>query len=205
MANETVKDRLISFIKFKGLNKNRFEELCGLSKRYVSNISVSIQPDKIKKISLVFPELNTGWLLSGEGEMLKKDVYPPDVLIEDDNKAPLKRILQLLSEEDISLEEFAKSVNSHAYLFNNALKWPVNKSTFLLSNDSSIRGWVDSFCDVFPQYSKLWILFGKGDKYSFVVKGINEINQRISDIELRQKEEKDTLLGILNHLIKESK
>ena len=68
---ETVKDRLIQFIEYLGLSKNRFEEVCGLSKRYVSNISVSIQPDKIKKISLNFPQLNTGWLLTGEGSMLK--------------------------------------------------------------------------------------------------------------------------------------
>ena len=68
---ETVKDRLVHFIEYLGLSKNRFEEVCGLSKRYVSNISVSIQPDKIKKISLNFPQLNTGWLLTGEGSMLK--------------------------------------------------------------------------------------------------------------------------------------
>jgi hypothetical protein len=204
MENETVKDRLISFIKFKGLNKNKFEALCGLSKRYVSNISVSIQPDKIKKISLTFPELNTGWLLSGEGEMLKEDVYLPDVLMEDDHKAPLKRILQLLSEEGISLEEFAQAVNSHDYLFKNALKWPFNTSDLLLGNDSAIRGWVASFCEMFPQYSKLWILLGKGDKYTFFAKGISEINQRISEIEVQQKEDKKTLLGILNHFIKDN-
>lgn len=69
----SVKERLISFIEYKHLSKNKFEELCGLSKRYVSNISQSIQPDKIKKISLVFPELNMGWLLTGEGEMLVKE------------------------------------------------------------------------------------------------------------------------------------
>lgn len=68
--DSTVKQRLIHFIEYKGLSKNKFEELCGLSKRYVSNISVSIQPDKAKKISLMFPELNMGWVLSGEGEMI---------------------------------------------------------------------------------------------------------------------------------------
>lgn len=70
---ETVKDRLIKFIKHSGLSKNRFEEICGLSKRYVSNISKSIQPDKLKKISNHFPELNTGWLMTGEGEMIRDD------------------------------------------------------------------------------------------------------------------------------------
>ena len=65
-----VKERLISFIEYKGLSKNKFEQICGFSKRYVSNISVSLQPDKIERISLSFPDLNIGWLLTGEGEMI---------------------------------------------------------------------------------------------------------------------------------------
>ena len=32
---------------------------------------VSIQPDRLKSIAICFPELNTGWLITGEGEMLK--------------------------------------------------------------------------------------------------------------------------------------
>lgn len=31
----------------------------------------SIQPDKISNIAAVYPDLNTGWLLTGEGEMLR--------------------------------------------------------------------------------------------------------------------------------------
>lgn len=67
----TVKERLISFISFLGLSKNAFENACGLSTRYVSNISSSITPQKLKQISLKYPQLNTAWLLTGEGEMLK--------------------------------------------------------------------------------------------------------------------------------------
>lgn len=73
----TVKDRVILFIEYKGISKNAFEKACGLSTRYVSNMRQSIQPDKIKKIALAFPELNTGWLLTGEGEMLKGEALPP--------------------------------------------------------------------------------------------------------------------------------
>lgn len=69
--SKNVKERLLYFIAAQGLSKNAFEVKCGLSKRYVSNISVSISPTTIKKISLQFPLLNTGWLLTGEGEMLK--------------------------------------------------------------------------------------------------------------------------------------
>ena len=61
-----VKERLICFIRSKNISKNKFEIDCGLSKRYVSNIRVSIQPYVIEKISLIFPELNVGWLLTSK-------------------------------------------------------------------------------------------------------------------------------------------
>ena len=71
--NTTVKERLIAFIESKGLTKNKFETKCGLSRRYVSNISQSISPAVSERISLVFPELNMGWVLTGKGEMLNTE------------------------------------------------------------------------------------------------------------------------------------
>ena len=71
--NTTVKERLIAFIESKGLTKNKFETKCGLSRRYVSNISQSISPSVSERISLVFPELNMGWVLTGKGEMLNTE------------------------------------------------------------------------------------------------------------------------------------
>lgn len=67
-----VKERLIAFINYLGMSKNAFENACGLSTRYVSNISASVSPDKLKQISLKFPELNVEWLLTGQGDMLRK-------------------------------------------------------------------------------------------------------------------------------------
>lgn len=69
----TVKERLKEFIEHKGISIRSFESTCGLSYGYVGNMRQSIQPDKVKKIAHYFPDLNTGWLLSGEGEMLKSD------------------------------------------------------------------------------------------------------------------------------------
>lgn len=68
----SVKERLVYYIKFKGISVNRFEKTCSLSTGYVKNMRVSIQPSKIKNIAHSFPDLNTGWLLTGEGEMLKE-------------------------------------------------------------------------------------------------------------------------------------
>lgn len=76
--DSNVKERLLAFIKFKGISKNRFETMCGLSKRYVSNISQSISPEVTKKISLTFPELDMGWVLTGEGDMLSVTTSTPD-------------------------------------------------------------------------------------------------------------------------------
>lgn len=67
----SVKQRLIEFIKQKQISVNSFEKSVGLSTGYVKNISKSIQPEKVQRISQIYPDLNTGWLLTGEGEMLK--------------------------------------------------------------------------------------------------------------------------------------
>lgn len=69
----SVKQRLILFLEYKNITKNKFEKLCGLSTGYIKNMRVSIQPEKIRNIAAIFPDFNTGWLLTGEGEMLKKN------------------------------------------------------------------------------------------------------------------------------------
>ena len=69
----SVKDRLKTFIQYKNLSIRQFTIMIGVSEGYVANIRSSIQPDKINSIAKCFPELNTGWLLTGEGSMLKTD------------------------------------------------------------------------------------------------------------------------------------
>lgn len=67
----SVKDRLKKFIAYKGVSVRKFEGMVGMSYGYVNNMRVSMQPDKVMNIASVFPELNTGWLLTGDGSMLK--------------------------------------------------------------------------------------------------------------------------------------
>lgn len=67
----SVKERLIDFIKSKGLTVQKFEGLCGLSNGYVSSIRKSIGTSKLEIVLAQFPDLNRDWLLYGEGDMLK--------------------------------------------------------------------------------------------------------------------------------------
>lgn len=69
----TVKDRLLRFIKEISITVAEFERAIGVSGGYVSNISRSIQPDKLEKISNLYPNLNLEWLLVEKGPMLKND------------------------------------------------------------------------------------------------------------------------------------
>lgn len=66
-----IKERFAEFIQYKGLSRRKFQDKIGVSNSYIQNISNSIGKEVLNRLSIQFPELNTGWLLTGEGEMLK--------------------------------------------------------------------------------------------------------------------------------------
>lgn len=66
----SVKERLIKFLEVKKISKSEFGRRIGVSPAFITSMRQSMQPDKVKRIALEFPELNTAWLLTGEGEML---------------------------------------------------------------------------------------------------------------------------------------
>lgn len=68
----TINQRIKEFCKFKKISISAFEKQCNLSNGYVNGISRGIGSEKIKTISLSFPELNTEWLLTGMGEMIRE-------------------------------------------------------------------------------------------------------------------------------------
>lgn len=68
-----VKKRLIEYLNYKDIGQNKFALSCGLSSGFVSNITVSIKLSTLLRISKHYPDLNTTWILTGEGEMILKD------------------------------------------------------------------------------------------------------------------------------------
>lgn len=67
---ETVKERLASYLKSKKISQSEFGRTIGVSSAYVSSIRKSIDKDKLRLIQEAYPDLNQDWLLYGEGEML---------------------------------------------------------------------------------------------------------------------------------------
>lgn len=71
MNNETIQDRLRLFLADKKLTVKDFENKCNLSNSTAARLTSKTRRKTIASISNAFPDLNTDWLLYGEGEMLK--------------------------------------------------------------------------------------------------------------------------------------
>jgi len=67
-----MKERILQFIEYKRLSKNKFYKETGLSNGILDKQG-GISSDSLEKIYYVYPEINLDWLLTGKGEMLKKE------------------------------------------------------------------------------------------------------------------------------------
>lgn len=67
------KDRLLQFLKYAEMGQTAFENKVGWSRGHISKIKGAVGSDMIAKIAESFPELNIDWLITGKGNMLKKE------------------------------------------------------------------------------------------------------------------------------------
>lgn len=68
------KERIKEFISYIGMNNSAFEKSLNLSNGYINSMRKGLGYDKLEQISIAYPELNMGWLLTGEGEMLRPPI-----------------------------------------------------------------------------------------------------------------------------------
>ena len=64
------KDRLLEFLRYKGMGQQKFEISIGMSNGWANKVGDSIRENTLKKINEVYPELNIAWLKTGIGTML---------------------------------------------------------------------------------------------------------------------------------------
>lgn len=67
----TIQDRLNEFLAAKRMTNKAFEDMCGLSNGASVKFGANIRRKTIDRVSNAFPDLNTDWLVYGEGEMLR--------------------------------------------------------------------------------------------------------------------------------------
>jgi len=70
----TIQERLKLFLQEKGLSFKQFELACGLGNGTAARISEKTRETIVIRISNAFPGLNTSWLMTGEGEMLRHTI-----------------------------------------------------------------------------------------------------------------------------------
>lgn len=70
---QSVKERIIIFIKKMRISIKSFERQAGLANGYVNHLRRSPTTEKLENIIRAFPNLNKDWLLTGEGEMLNQE------------------------------------------------------------------------------------------------------------------------------------
>lgn len=116
------KDRLLEFLRYKGLGQQKFEISIGMSNGWANKVGDSIRENTLKKISEVYPELNIAWLKSGVGVMLNngeseetlytpKEEHPKERNQKDTTEDTAKMVLLLpVSAQGGSLNDFVVSV-----------------------------------------------------------------------------------------------
>ena len=77
---ESIKDRIIKFIRYRGLRVKQFENICGLSNGYINSMRKGFGREKLENVLSMFPELNRDWIVYGEGEMLKPNAQSHTII-----------------------------------------------------------------------------------------------------------------------------
>ena len=70
---QTVKDRILIYIKETNSSQSKFEKSAGLSNGYINNLKSSPSTKILQKIISSNPSLNKDWLITGEGDMISEN------------------------------------------------------------------------------------------------------------------------------------
>lgn len=88
MASD-VKERLLQYLRYKRMSQVEFTKSIGVSSTYIGAMRKSLSDTKVKIIRELYPDLNTSWLLYGDGEMLIGNAGPESQSEESEYEVPL--------------------------------------------------------------------------------------------------------------------
>lgn len=115
-----MKERILQLIKELGVSGREFSRNIGKSESFARTITGSIGTDVLVEIIRAYPSVNLYWLVTGEGDMFRKETcknyniepsecIPPDILI--DYLKEKDRIIGDLREKIGSLKHELSSAN----------------------------------------------------------------------------------------------
>lgn len=97
-----IKARLVEFLKFKKIKMAQLEKKAGLANAYLRNSNGAIGATKLRDILQVCPDLDANWLLTGVGEMLKKDAGEIQHINGDNAKGVFKGNMTINENQDMT-------------------------------------------------------------------------------------------------------
>lgn len=113
-----IKERILTYIEYKGVNKNHFIESIGMTYGNFkgSNKYRPLNSDAIENILSISEDLNPLWLLTGKGEMLKPQISPKEYIEKEE-------VNNIVSEpqEDIAPKVIKYNFKSDYFNINNQL------------------------------------------------------------------------------------
>ena len=106
------KERLKSYLKYKGIREGNFCKSISASNGYVNSIYKGIGSDKRDLIIEKYPDLNMDWLLTGRGEMIITNSNPilDDEKISHNQNSLRDKYILLLEQTVANLEDKIKSL-----------------------------------------------------------------------------------------------
>lgn len=94
------KERIIQFIEYKGISKNKFYIETGISNGILDKKS-GLSMETVEKLYSRYPEINAEWLLTGEGAMLKSPVSDQKTTVNESRERYDGQGIPLLAETSI--------------------------------------------------------------------------------------------------------
>jgi hypothetical protein len=103
----------------------------------------SIQPAKLKKIAEVYPDLNSTWLLTGDGEMINKpnvlQAYSHDLLVKSGSEIFKDKLIEMFKNGEIYSASVVVELNKNISELNRQLMKLEDENQKLRDENSMLK------------------------------------------------------------------
>lgn len=114
----TTKEKIKQYIEYKGISKNRFYTITGLSTSFLDSGN-TIGVDKAKIIIEKFPDISMDWLILDQGPMIKESF--PVAVAPQQPEGNISMLLEYLREKDKRIEALIAEATKYRTLYESCM------------------------------------------------------------------------------------